>query len=501
MKSKRISIAIIISALAFLALNSTNVQAKPQVTEISFWYTENDTEKRGVIALIEEFELNNPDIDVEALQKGFFDARALYTNAFIAATEPELFRAARDWVPEFAVAGMIAPITDEIQDNMTEFNDFLPSAIRLVTYPDDEGTEQIWGYPQLVDTPALMYNKEIFRQAGIDVDSLSINTSWTWEEFVGNATVIVNNTDLYAYTIQGMFTGAHASYFGRGARLFEDGIVDINHIAIDSAKTREALSFLKNMIETVVNDDNDTITPPWEEMGWETINVLFADDGEVAMIQQGPWELKNFLDNSPEFNSKVTGAKGYASPDNLGIMQLPHDDEGNQGAPLGGHAYVVSAFAGGDKYDAAIRLAEFLTGADAMAEGLIDYYHVPARTSVMERTDVKDSDSYEYVLGFKKNVDNAYQVPVSHHWARLEQEFADNIDEYLANDISLDDCIAQTVTIWKEVLTQSIVGVPTTDTKTSEEQQLTEETPGFGFIIALTPVVLFNVLKRRKKRH
>jgi arabinogalactan oligomer/maltooligosaccharide transport system substrate-binding protein len=428
----------------------------------------------------------------------------LYTNAFIAANEPEVFRAARDWVPEFAVAGMIAPLTAEFTTE--DLNDFLPSAIRLVTYPDSNGVDQIWGFPHLIDTPALMYNKEIMSNAGIDVPALNINTSWTWDEFIGNSTLVVNNTAAYGYTIAGMFFGAQAIFFGQGARLFYEGILDINHIAINSTESRFALNFLRNMIEV------EQITPVWEEMGWETINVLFADDGEVAMIQQGPWELKNFLDNSPEFNPIVDGAKPYASPDNLGIMQLPHDEAGNQGAPLGGHAYIISAFASGEKYDAAVKLSKFLSDEDAMAAGAIDYYHVPARESVMNRTDVKSSAGYEYVLGFKKNVDKAYQVPVDHRWARIEQEFADNIDEFLANDISLDECIDQTISLWKEILGQDTVDVTTTTTTTdangtdtsttlvtTTRTALTEETPGFRIILFLLSVsITVGFTKKRK---
>ncbi|MHA1332413.1 MAG: extracellular solute-binding protein, partial [Candidatus Hodarchaeales archaeon] len=256
-----------------------------------------------------------------------------------------------------------------------------------------------------------------------------------------------------------------------------------------STEAREALTFLKNMIEV------EQITPPWTEMGWESINVLFADTGEVAMIQQGPWELKNFLDNSPEFNPGVDGAKPYASADNLGVMQLPHDAEGNQGAPLGGHAFVISAFASGDKYDAAVKLAKFLSSADAMAAGAIDYYHVPARASVMERDDVKASAAYEYVLGFKKNVDKAYQVPVDHRWARLEQEFADNIDEYLANDITLDECIGQTISIWKEILGQEATGTISRSITTGLEK----ETSGFGLLTLLVALPVTYYIKRKRQ--
>ncbi|MHA2171207.1 MAG: extracellular solute-binding protein [Candidatus Kariarchaeaceae archaeon] len=501
MKNPRLITISLVLSIFLVVLIPVSIKARPQITNISVWFTENDTEKPGVLDLVNQVNMSNPDIHVDALQKGFFDARALYTNAFIAANEPEVFRAARDWVPEFAVAGMIAPLTAEYTTE--DLNDFLPSAIRLVTYPDSEGIDQIWGFPQLIDTPALMYNKEIMINAGIDVPSLNINTSWTWDQFIGNASFVVDNTTAYGYTIAGMFFGAQAIFFGQGARLFNDGILDINHIAINSTESRSALTFLKNMI------DVEQITPVWEEMGWETINVLFADDGEVAMIQQGPWELKNFLDNSPEFNPTVDGAKPYASADNLGIMQLPHDEAGNQGAPLGGHAYIISAFASGDKYDAAVKLSKFLSGEDAMAAGAIDYYHVPARESVMERSDVKSSAGYEYVLGFKKNVDKAFQVPVDHRWARIEQEFADNIDEYLADDISLDECIAQTISIWKEVLGQAAIDVNTTttvtdgtqtDTTTTTSTELTEETPGFriAFFLLSFPIIIWFTKKRRQ---
>ncbi|MHA2294691.1 MAG: extracellular solute-binding protein [Candidatus Hodarchaeales archaeon] len=490
MKSRnRIASFIIVTAfIAGFIFTISPIKAQATVT-ITFWYTENDTEKPGVIALVNEFEEQNPDISVDALQKGFFDARALYTNAFIAGTEPELFRAARDWVTEFAVAGMIKPITSELSQE--DLDDFLPSAIRLITYPDSDGVDQIWAFPHLVDTPALMYNKHILSESGVDISELSVNTSYSWEEFVEVAKNCTNAPTQYGYTIQGMFTGGHATFFGHGARLFDDGIVDVNHIAIDSQKSRDALAFLKNMI------DVEKITPKWEEMGWETINVMFADEGSVAMIQQGPWELKNFLDNSPEFNPGVTGAKPYASPDNLGIMLLPHDDVGNQGAPLGGHAFVMTSFIEEAKYEATVKLAKFMSSADSMAAGAIDYYHVPARESVMSRDDVKNSDAYEYVLGFKKNVDKAYQVPVHHLWSDLEGDLADNIDEYLADDITLDQCIAQTIAEWKERLGQKATGTATTTTNGG----LGEETPGFSFlaIFFAVPVLVYRIKQKKYK--
>jgi len=448
---------------------------------ITFWYTENDSEKACMTDLVAEFEATNPDIEVEALQKGFFDARSLYINNFIAGAEPDVFRAARDWVTEFAQSKMIAPVTDYYTED--DLADFLPKALKLVTYPDEDGDDQYWGFPQLLDTPALMYNKELFTDAGIDVANITFETSWTWDEYLNYCTILNASSDeVYATTHAGMFFGAQPIYYGHGARLFEDRIVDIDHIAINTTEAREALVFLYDLI-------NSTVTPRWEEQGWTPLNLLFADYETAAMISQGPWEIKNFLETQTSIFS--------ANNSKLGIMQLPHDEVGNQGAPIGAHSYVVSAFTTVAEKDASIKFAKFLSGQHAMAKGAIEYYHVPARASVISFENVTAADSFPYVNAYYEAVQNAYEVPISHYWASLEQDFANQIDEYLADSINLDQCIQQTIVLWKDTL---VGGVNGTSTETSEPEI---GIPGYSVGIVLTSIswaVLVIALKRKEKK-
>ncbi|MFX1536003.1 extracellular solute-binding protein [[Eubacterium] cellulosolvens] len=492
MRKKITSISLLfvcISLVIFGLILTLPVKAEAnQAVTITFWYTENDAEKKGVTDLVAAFEAANPDIQVEALQKGFFDAKNLYISAFIAGNEPDLFRATRDWIPEFAVAGMIEPVTSEF--NQTDLDDFLPIALRMVTYPDENDNDQIWAFPQLVDTPALMLNKHFFTTAGIDITGYDFKTSWTWDEYLDICNILYNTSAVeYATTLAGMFFGAQPIYFGHGAKLFRDGIVDVNHIDINSTASRTALQFLKDFVE-------EPYTPPWTEQGWTSLNQYFAETGRVAMIAQGPWELKNFLDNSPEFNPSVDDAKFYASADNLIVIQLPHDEFNNSGAPVGGHGYVISSFAG-PKYEAAAKLAKYLTTEEAMAFKAKSYYHVPARKSVMNRTDVQAASSFPYVQGYYEAVLNAYQTPVSNFWANLEEDFANQIDEYLTGEIDLNQCIKQTIDLWKETLSQSVItGTETTTTG------YTEETAGFEFLLVVglaLPTVTIVFLYRKKR--
>lgn len=451
-------------------------------TQVTFWFTENSSEAPGVLALINEFEAQNPDIDIVEQAKGFFSAKETYLTQFSAQLEPTVFRAARDWVIEFAQQGLIQPVTDFM--NATDKADFLPDALRMVTYPDTNGTDQIWGWPHLVDGPALFYNKYILEQAGINTTSYNSNTTWTWNEFTANAQKIwdadltaPSGDRVYGFTMQGMFFGAQPIYYGHGAEFFKNSNVTFDNIDIGSNASRTALTFLKQVVDA-------DYTPPWDLQGWETINEMFKN-GQVGFIQQGPWEIKGFLDNAAEFNSEVTDAPAHAGPDNLGIIRLPHDESGNEGAPVGGHAYVISTRASGAVLEAANKFAKFMSSAHAMKAGAIDYYHMPARISVFEDPEVQASDAWKYISTFKEIVDRSYKNPVDPRWAQIETLFGNELDIYLSGTETLDEFIAVVNSFWAEIFNVGVGG----NTKPTTIQQAPMNFWVMMFALTALPII------------
>ena len=465
-------------ALILLPMYTSHHAKAQNKIQVTFWYTENESEAPGVEELIQEFEAQNPNIDIVAEQKGFFTVKNTYLVQFAAGLEPMVFRAARDWVVEFAFQGMIQPVDDYIKNDL---NDFLPDALRLVKYFGPDGVEHYFGFPQLVDAPALFFNKHYFEQAGINVSEITPQTSWTWDEFLANAQKLYQNSDAeWAFTLQGMFYGGQPIYYGHGASFFRGDTVDRATITVDNETSRNALKFLKNVVDA-------DWTPTWDKQGWETINDYFSQ-GRVAMIQQGPWELKNFLEFSPEFNPNLADAKPYASEDNFGIMRLPHDEQGHEGAPLGGHAYVISKRVTGEQREAAMKFAQFMSSAYAMKKGAIEYYHVPARLSVFDDPDVKASSAWKYIQVFREIVNRAFKVPVHHLWAQLEGYFADELSAYLADEQDLDTMLERVISLWKEILPPSTINPAlNTDIETKEEP-ISVLAVLFGLFI--TPVVL-----------
>ena len=129
-----------------------------------------------------------------------------------------------------------------------------------------------------------------------------------------------------------------------------------------------------------------------------------------------------------------------------------------------------------------------------------EYYLVPARQSAFEAADVQASDAWDYLQVFKKMTDVATQVPVSHYWALLETDLANELDLYLAGDNTLDEFLESTITLWKEYLpvtcpiittteptsvtgtlteTESLTSTTTEPTSTAEP----EYSPGFEWVI------------------
>jgi arabinogalactan oligomer / maltooligosaccharide transport system substrate-binding protein len=408
--------------------------AKAQTTTITFWYTENDTEKPGVLAKIAAFEAMNPDVDIVATQTGFFTVGADFRTAYIAGTEPNVLRTPRDDVVALGNDSLILPLTEYFTAG--DLTDFLPAVMKLMTYEDE-----IWGFPQAIDSPTLLFNKAILNNAGFNTDLLNFTVAWSWSEFNANVATINGTDDAYAMSLAGPFFSAQPFYYGKGAYFFTGDAYTRSSIAINNSVSRTALSELYDFV-------SGPYTPDWTDQGWANFVGQFMD-GEVAMIATGPWEILNLLTNSPQFNGTIYGN------DNLGFMGLPTDGVHN-GALVGGNYYTVSSHTTGDELDASVAFIKYLTSPDVMAQSAIDYYHIPARASAMTNASFIASPAYDYVAPYYEQAVNAYQLTPSPYYGALEGAFGNNIDEYLAGSIDLDTLISDTIVDWYDILPEEV---------------------------------------------
>jgi maltose-binding protein MalE len=284
-----------------------------------------------------------------------------------------------------------------------------------------------------------LFNKQLFDAAGFDSSKINWTTSWTWDEFLINIDLLNQTAGVQALSLAGMFFGAQPYYYGHGAKFFQNDIYSRATIDIGSNISRYALQFLKNLTDS-------TYTPPWEEQGW----AFFVGDfmvGDLAMIATGPWEITNLLTNSAQFNGTTYGN------DNLGFMQLPHDEDDNYGALIGGQYYVMSSQIGDpDIVNASRLLIKYLTSENIMAISVLENSHIPARLSVMGNLSVQASPSFQYVEPYFQQATNGIILTPSPYYGRLENAFGNRLGEYLSDDITLDELIVAVTADWYDIL-------------------------------------------------
>jgi multiple sugar transport system substrate-binding protein len=124
----------------------------------------NDPEAPQMRAALDEFEKANPGIKVTMQRVSWADAQAQYLREAAVGTAPDVAQVAFVWPRAFGAAGALRPIDDLIQRpglGIKGWDDFFARDLAV------SGDGKTYAVPWTTDTFAMMYNKELFTQAGI----------------------------------------------------------------------------------------------------------------------------------------------------------------------------------------------------------------------------------------------------------------------------------------------------------------------------------------------
>src|SRR5712691_82541 len=91
------SIGTLILLLAFAL-----VGCGPSTVTLTYWYTESPAETPVILQLIQQFQLQNPNIKINAVSKPFIQTQTAFITAAQAGNAPDVLRADVGWVTQFA---------------------------------------------------------------------------------------------------------------------------------------------------------------------------------------------------------------------------------------------------------------------------------------------------------------------------------------------------------------------------------------------------------------
>ncbi len=313
---------------------STNPSADPTSlsAELTWWDTSDPTNEGPAFKeLITKFNETYPNVTINYQSVPFGDAQNKFkTAADSGSGAPDILRAEVAWVPEFASLGYLYALDGTA---LLEGN-FLETPLSSNVYDG-----KTYGVPQVTDTLGLMYNKKLFAKAGIDAPPT------TWEEVAADAKLLKQKAK-----VDGIYINSGGYFllpflYGEGGDLVD---VDGQQIVVNSDANVTGITTAQDLVK------NGAAVKPDAADSYGTMMTLFKE-GKVGMIVNGPWEVAN-VSSDPKFG-------GF---ENLGIAPVPAGSAG-QGAPVGGHNYVIYSGMDEAKADAAIAFVKFMSSAESEA--------------------------------------------------------------------------------------------------------------------------------------
>lgn len=214
---------------------------------------------------IKEWEGKNPGWKVTPEVVGWEQCQDKATTLAAAGTPVGMAYVGSRTLKEFAQNDLIVPVpmTEE------EKKSYYPNIVDTVTFNDTQ-----WGVPVAFSTKALYWNKDLFKQAGLDPET----PPKTWAEEIADAKAIKEKTGIAGYGLPAKTFDNTMHQFMHWVYTNNGKVIDGDKIVMDSPEVLAALQAYKDITPYSVEG-----ATAYEQ---NEIRAIFLD-GKVGMIQAG----------------------------------------------------------------------------------------------------------------------------------------------------------------------------------------------------------------------
>ncbi|MEJ8308189.1 ABC transporter substrate-binding protein [Agrobacterium larrymoorei] len=299
-----------------------------------------------------------------------------YAVATAGGTAPDALSLDLIYTPAFAAAGQLEDLTD-FAKSLPYFNALSKAHISVGTYQD-----HIYGLPFSADGSVLIWNKKLFKQAGLDPEK----GPKTWAEIRSDAEKVnALGGDIKGFYFSGNCGGCNIFTFtpliwASGADIFS---ADGRQVTLDTPQMRDAIAFYQGMVR-------DKLVPAGAQT--DTGSNFFAAfaTGKIGITPSGSFAIGALATQSPDLEYGVTplpgkdgGSSSFAGGDNFVVskgtkkmeavkafLQFSYSLEGQKLLARNGSLPIRSDIA----KEALEGLdSRYLIAADAMAKGKTPY--------------------------------------------------------------------------------------------------------------------------------
>jgi len=403
MKTLRIVIPFLILALMFSQCVNSQKEAKEKIT-LHFWQFWTDPEvKPAIESLIRQFEDENPEIEISLTDLTWADGHEKIVVAFGSDTAPDVLELGSDWVPEFSSEGVLLDVTDFAKKIKPDYLMWDP-----VTYQ-----ERIYGFPWILDTRVVFYNKDLMKKVGLD----SEKPPETWNELLEFCQRI-NALKPEAYGFGANSFERHRLYkkflpffWSNNAKILAD---DQRESLINSKEGKEALRFYKRLTEQGLIDTQRMLDEQFKK-------------NKIGFLLSGGWLLHDIRKNHPELNF------------GLCLVPKPEEDKSTNASFAGGEYLVINKKT--KRPQEAIKLIQFLIKKDNCLRLCKKIGSAsPSATDAIQ--DPYYSDDKDLLL-FQRQLQNAVSPPAHPKWVYMEEIIEKGVEEVMYDKKTPEEVLDQ----------------------------------------------------------
>lgn len=380
-------------------------EAPAEKTTITIWSRDSTIEATKAAA--EKYNARQDKVTVEVVQQVNTEIADQFTLALSAGQAPDIISLDCTKVPYFASNGAYTDISDRFEK--LDYKDQFSEGMLKSGMVDGK----IYALPFSPDVSVLLYNKEHYRQAGLDPE----NPPKTWEELLDYSKKLTRDGH-YGYVYAGGHAGAYMFTFmpyvwnNGGDFLSEDG----KHCLLNEKNAVEAVNMLVDMINVHKVTPPSTITYSWGEAQDAFLT------GQASQIVLGSAAVYNF----------VNGSSGM----DWGACLIPKGPNGES----------YASFSGGDSIgitsqcknvDAAWDFIEYALSDEVQVEALAKGGCLPARKDFFDNEYFNTTPQYQVL---RDALDVSY-TPYSLKYDEMYTPILENMQKCLNQEITAQEAV------------------------------------------------------------
>lgn len=357
------------------------------------------------------------DVKIEVLP--YDQIRTVVDRRLQANQPPDMFRVSYTDVAGYGASGALADLSEYMDDSFSQA--FFPALWASVTV---DGKPV--GVPHHTDTSALAYNKKHFAAAGITDIPTTLETAWTWEQFVEVLKKLkAANLGAAPFAFNYQLYGAYRLFntvYQAGGTVLDDSLANVT---LDTPEARKAFEWMRSLYTDGLHAPSVLVKRP-------TYPDEIFPTQKISMIQTGDFLI-------PSLDAAI--GKKF----DWGVTYLMRDAAA--ATDLGGNAVVVTEQA--KNKPVAAEFSKFLATTENMK------YFCEKTTVLPVRNDLVDAKldfatRPELMTVFQKQATtmpaNLVKVSTSPAFPGINQALVDNMDQYLSNPSSSTDALIASLT-------------------------------------------------------